>query len=111
MLTLKHTKPLLILLLGISIFLGACIDRIDFERPQTLEDAIAARSVTLLDDAGNSIDLDTNAEGIYYKIIHDEEPRISIRSDKSYKIQVETFEDLVFESAWQVIIPSPTPTN
>ena len=132
----------LIGIFGLSIFLGACIDRIDFERPQTLEDAIAiqgklvkgspsrvnvsirkvldfksaprfvkARSVTLLDDAGNAIDLDTNAEGIYYKIIHDEEPRISIRYDKSYKIKVETFEDLVFESALESIIPSPTPTK
>lgn len=142
MLTLKHSHYFLIGLLSMSIFTGACVDRIDFARPQTLEDAIAIQgrlvkgnpsrvnvtirkvldyksaprfvkvhSVTLIDDLGNTIDLETKAEGIYYQTIREETSTSSISTDRTYKIKVETFSNLIFESEFEGIVSAPTPTD
>jgi len=142
------TKPSLhysLSLVGIfclSIFISACVDKIDFVRPETIEDGIAiqgkllkgspsfisvsiqktldfksstrfinASSVTLLDTEGNAIDLDSRVEGIFFKDILDNDPNISIEFGKSYKIRVETFDNRVFESAFEALLPVPTPTN
>lgn len=72
---------------------------------------INARAVTLFDESGNSIALDTRAEGIFFKTIPDNDPDITIDFGKSYRIRVETFDNRTFESATESILPAPTPTS
>jgi len=72
---------------------------------------ISARAVTLSDEAGNTIALNSRAEGVFFKEIQEDDPTIKIDFDKSYKIRVEVFDDRIFESSLQSILPTPTPSE
>lgn len=145
MIAIKYKKNPLLFLAGslfcLSILIGGCLDRIDFNRPETISDGVAiqgklvkgspsfinvtlkqvldfqsaprlinARAVTLFDESGNSLALDTRAEGVFFKTIFDNDPNMTIDFGKSYKIKVETFDNRTFESALETILPVPTPT-
>jgi len=146
MMAIKYKKnPLLFLiggLFGLSILIAGCLDGIEFDRPNTIEDGVAiqgklvkgspsfinvslkqvldfesaprlinARAVTLFDESGNSIALDTRAEGLFFKTFPDNDPSFTIDFGKSYKIKVETFDNRTFESALESILPVPTPSS
>jgi len=130
------------LLGGMLLILPSCLDDIDFDRPDTIENGIAiqgklvkgdpsfirvtlrrifdfsenarlinARTVTLMDEEGNALVLDSRQEGVFIEEIQNNNPDISIDYGKSYKIRVETFDNRVFESSLEQLLPAPTPTD
>lgn len=72
---------------------------------------INVKAVTLTDESGNSLDLDSRQEGVFIEEIADDNPDIQIDYGKSYKIKVETFDNRVFESSLEDLLPVTTPTD
>ena len=72
---------------------------------------INARSVILSDEEGNSIELDSRQEGVFFEEIPPDNPDIQIEFGKSYKIRVETFDGRTYESSLDRLLPVPTPRD
>ena len=141
---IETKKPHLFRGLGIFLLLlvaiAGCLDTIEFDRPQTIEDGIAiqgklvisdssyirvtirkvfdfssnarlinVRAVVLTDDEGNSVSLDSRQDGVFTREFAKKDPEMSVEFGKTYKIRVETFDNRVYESAFEGILPVPTP--
>lgn len=72
---------------------------------------INVRAATLTDEEGNSLVLDSRQEGVFIEEIADDNPNIKIDYGKSYKIKVETFDNRVYESSLEELLPVPTPSS
>lgn len=130
------------LTVSLIIVISGCLDTIEFDRPQTIEDGIAiqgklvisdpsyirvtirkvfdfsssarlinVRDVVLSDDTGTSISLVSSQDGVFTREFLENDPDMSITFDRSYKIRVETFDNRVYESSLEGIVPVPTPTD
>lgn len=72
---------------------------------------INVKSATLTDEDGNSLDLDSRQEGVFIEEIPDDHPDIKIEYGKSYKLKVETFDNRIYESSLEELLPVPAPTD
>ena len=115
-----------------------CLDEIEFERPTTIDNGIAiqaklvkgspntihvsiqklfnfkdvqrllnVKSVTLLNEEGQELSLESQKEGLYEQVLTD----FPIDYNMGYKIKVATFDNRVFESSFEYIVPTPSPTK
>ncbi len=120
------------------LFWVGCVDKIEFDRPATIDDGIAiqgklikgnpstirvsvrnvfnfqeansllnVQSVTLINDLGQQLLLDSRREGLYEQALID----FPIEYGVGYKIQVSTFDNRIFESSFESILPTPSPTK
>lgn len=118
--------------------LFGCLDPIEFERPETIQNGIAiqgklikgspstirvtirkvfnfrekesllnVKTVELLDDKGNQLFIPSRRDGVFEHSLID----FPIEYGVGYKIRVSTFDNRVFESSFESVLPVPTPTN
>lgn len=123
------------ILISIVVLFG-CVDKIDFERPVTIQNGIAilgkltkgnpsrirvtirkvfnfnerdrllnVKLVELIDEQGNEHALSSSREGVYDQTL----PNFPIDYGVGYKIRVSTFDNRIFESTLESILPVPTP--
>jgi len=92
------------LTVSLIIVISGCLDTIEFDRPQTIEDGIAIQGKL-------SISLVSSQDGVFTREFLENDPDMSITFDRSYKIRVETFDNRVYESSLEGIVPVPTPTD
>ncbi len=78
----------------------------NFEKNSNL---INVQSVRLIDGTGNSINIATRRDGVYYKAFSEAESDFTIEYGEGYKIRVEMRDDRIFESSLDTIFPVPTP--
>ena len=69
---------------------------------------VTARSVELLDDDGNVVDLEATSTSSYIAVIDESNP-MKIEFGKSYQIKVATFDSRVFVSDMEALLPTPDP--
>ncbi len=72
---------------------------------------IDTRNVYLLNDQGEKIEIPSNATGLHYKKFAANQTAFQIEYGIAYKVQVETFNNQMYESAFEVLYPVPTPTD
>ena len=72
---------------------------------------IQTKSVYLLNDQGEKIEIPSNAAGFHYKEFSTNQTTFQIDYGIAYKIQVETFDNQMYESELEVLYPVPTPTE
>ncbi len=70
---------------------------------------INAREVTVEDESGNKIELESNADGIFFLEIPDDHPNFKVDYGKSYKINVSTFDNRNYTSSFDELQPAPIP--
>lgn len=126
------------MLIGMALLAIACIDPIEFDRPETLQNTfsiqgklaigesknirvsirkvfdfsspptlVRAKSVTLFDELGNTIEIPNRQEGIHF--LDFENSDFEIDYYKCYKLRIALFDDRVYESALECLLPVPTP--
>lgn len=66
-----------------------------------------ARLVTVEDESGNTVELPTGADGIFYLEVPDNDPNFKIDYGKSYKINVATFDNRNYSSSFEELLPAP----
>lgn len=66
-----------------------------------------ARIVTVEDESGNTVELPTRADGIFYLEVPDNDPNFKIDYGKSYKINVSTFDNRNYSSSLEELLPAP----
>ena len=66
-----------------------------------------ARLVTVEDESGNTVELPTRADGIFYLEVPDNDPNFKIDYGKSYKINVSTFDNRNYSSSLEELLPAP----
>ena len=66
-----------------------------------------AREVTVEDENGNTIELNTNQDGVFFVEIPDDHPTFSVDFGSSYKINVSTFDNRNYTSGFDELFPSP----
>jgi hypothetical protein len=71
---------------------------------------ISARSVVLEDEDGNEVEIDSKADGVYYREL-DNLPNFKVEYGRSYKLKVSTFDNRNFESTLDEIYPVSTPES
>ena len=69
-----------------------------------------AREVTVEDESGNTVEIPTNADGIFFLEIP-EEHEFDVEFGKSYKVNVSTFDNRNFSSTLEELLPAPTPDD
>lgn len=125
-------------LLFLLVVLFGCLDPIEFERPDTIENGIAiqgkltkgtpsnirvtirkifnfkdresllnVKSVALQDDTGNQIAIPSSRDGVFEQAL----TNFPIEYGVGYKIIVTTFDNRIFESSFESVLPVPTPEN
>lgn len=67
------------------------------------------RSVIIEDDAGNTLELDSRADGIFFLEIPDNHPTFKVDFGRSYKINVFTFDNRNYTSSLEELLPAPRP--
>lgn len=67
---------------------------------------IIAKNVIITDEAGNSLEVDPTADGVYYHEFQDSDP-ISIEIGQSYKLTLRTFDGRDFETNFEPLLPVP----
>ena len=70
-----------------------------------------ARLVTVEDESGNVVELPSNADGIFYLEVPDNDPNFTIDYGKSYKINVSTFDNRNYSSNLEPLLPVPPIEN
>ena len=70
---------------------------------------VTVRSVELIDDEGNKVELEATSTIDYIAVITDNDPRMSIDYGRSYQIRVATFDNRVFISDLEPLLPTPVP--
>ena len=134
---MKNINLLLVLIITF-LFWAGCIDKIEFDRPDTIDNGIAiqgklvkgspntirvsirdvfnfkeadnllnVQSVALINELGQELLLDSRREGLYEQVLTD----FPIEYEIGYKIQVNTFDNRIFESSYEHILPTPSPTK
>ncbi|MEM8523020.1 MAG: DUF4249 family protein [Bacteroidota bacterium] len=68
---------------------------------------INARSVVLIDEAGNQLDIKSKADGLHEYTFNPLVDPIQIETGGKYKIRVSMFDGRVYESALEEILPTP----
>ncbi len=127
-------------LLIIALLISSCLDQIDFDRPATIENGIAiqgklvkgspnyiritirkvfdfaenarlinAKVVDLIDEDGNRLSIDSSRDGVFEMEITDEQ--MVIDYGKNYSLRIELFDNRVYESEIESIMPVPTPVE
>ena len=140
----KNRQSSLALLLGklliIAILISGCLDQIDFDRPDTIEDGVAiqgklvrgtpnyirvtirrvfdfsenarlinAKVVDLIDEDGNRLPIDSSQDGVFEMEITDDQ--MAIEFGRNYRLRIELFDNRVYESEIETILPVPTPVD
>lgn len=67
-----------------------------------------ARLVTVEDESGNTVELPTGADGVFYLEVADNDPNFKIDYGKSYKINVSTFDNRNYSSSLEELLPAPS---
>ena len=70
-----------------------------------------ARLVTVEDESGNTVELPTGADGVFYLEVADNDPNFKIDYGKSYKINVSTFDNRNYSSSLEELLPAPAVEN
>ena len=117
---------------------SGCVDKIEFDRPATIDNGIAiqgklikgspssirvsvrnvfnfkeanqllnVQSVELVNEQGQLLALESRREGLYEQALVD----YPIDYGVGYKIVVTTFDNRIFESSFESILPTPSPTK
>jgi len=66
-----------------------------------------AREVTVEDESGNKLELESNADGIFFLEIPDDHPTFKVDYGKSYKLNVSTFDNRNYTSSLEELVPVP----
>jgi len=69
-----------------------------------------AREVTVEDESGNSVEIPSNADGIFYLELPESHP-FKVDYGKSYKVNVSTFDNRNYSSTLEELYPAPVPEN
>ncbi len=72
---------------------------------------VTVRSVELIDEDGNKIELEATSTINYIAVIEENDPRMTIDYGRSYQIRVSTFDNRVFISDMESLLPTPAPDN
>lgn len=72
---------------------------------------IQAKSVYLLNTHEEKIEIPSNTTGLHYKEFATNQTAFQIDYGIAYKVQVETFDNQMYESEFEVLYPVPTPTE
>lgn len=70
---------------------------------------INVREVTVEDESGNKVELESNADGVFFLEIADNDPNFKVDYGKSYKINVSTFDGRNYSSSFDELQPAPVP--
>jgi hypothetical protein len=70
---------------------------------------VTVRSVELIDEDGNIVELEATSTIDYVATIEDNDPRMTIDYGRSYQIRVSTFDNRVFISDLEPLLPAPQP--
>ena len=72
---------------------------------------INVREVTVIDENGTELELNSNADGIYFLEIPDDHPTFKVEFGQSYQLRVATFDNREFESSLDELFPAPVPDD
>lgn len=70
---------------------------------------VTVRSVELIDEDGNTVELEATSTIDYIAIIENNDPRMTIDYGRSYQIRVKTFDNREFISDMEPLLPTPVP--